>query len=115
MATSYICSYCGNVQASWYGKCPDCGEWNTLKKFNQKNTEKAEIKDVLFQSLEKIETSKNSVSPTGIFEVDRVIGGGIAENAVILLAGEPGIGKSSLLLQLASGNRVMYISGEESI
>ena len=114
----YICSECGSGHSSYYGRCPDCGTWNSLKQFDEggksKGKAKTEIKSVEFFSLSKAGAAKTIRVTTGIFEVDRVLGGGLASNAVILLAGEPGIGKSSLILQIASGKSVLYISGEES-
>lgn len=129
MKTEYICENCGYVASKWYGKCPQCSEWNTFserigeasaasktKKSRPNNsiiTEKpkaCKIKDISF--LEKERTS------TGIKEFDRVLGGGIVAGSVVLLSGEPGIGKSTLLLQickqLGEHGKVLYITGEES-
>ncbi len=129
MKTEYICENCEYVASKWYGKCPQCGEWNTFseresttnvsakpKKPRPDNsiiTEKpkaARIKDVSFLEKERVST--------GINEFDRVLGGGIVAGSVVLLSGEPGIGKSTLLLQickeLGENGKVLYITGEES-
>lgn len=125
----YICENCGYVTSKWFGKCPQCAEWNTFaerleaviptaktqkkRPDNSIKTDKpraCKIKDISF--LEKERTS------TGISEFDRVLGGGIVGGSVVLLSGEPGIGKSTLLLQicreLGDHGTVLYITGEES-
>lgn len=129
MKTEFICENCGYIASKWYGKCPQCGEWNTfsereemvasapkMKKARPDNsvtTEKpkaARIKDI--SVAEKERTS------TGVGEFDRVLGGGVVAGSVVLLSGEPGIGKSTLLLQickkLGDHGKVLYVTGEES-
>ncbi len=126
-STVYVCSSCGNESAKWYGKCPECGEWNTFKEFKFDSV----VSKKRISSGEKIEFKKIgdiAIDPisrisTGIQEFDRVLGGdskkGIVPGSVMLISGDPGIGKSTLMLQLAlnlSKNKknVLYISGEES-
>jgi DNA repair protein RadA/Sms len=101
------------------GKCPDCGQWNTLvekpdfaKTSSGKKNEA--VKKITITSLSKVKTSSKSRKPTGVFEFDRVLGGGVVPGEVILLTGEPGIGKSTLVLQTFQNFKLLYISGEES-
>lgn len=114
----FICSECGFGSGSWIGKCPDCGKWNTLKEqpnFEKSPNKKSEaVKKITITSLSKIKTSSKSRQSTGIFEFDRVLGGGVVPGEVILLTGQPGIGKSTLVLQAFQKLKVLYISGEES-
>ncbi len=115
----YICSNCGYGSGSWIGKCPDCGGWNTLKEkpdFAEASSNKKNetIKKITITSLSKIKSSSKSRQSTGIFEFDRVLGGGVVPGEVILLTGQPGIGKSTLVLQAFQKLKVLYISGEES-
>lgn len=117
----YVCSNCGNTTSSWSGRCPNCGEWNTL----EEQLTPTAIAGSVSQGI-KLATQKvgKSVSPdrqrlkTGVNDVDDVLGGGFVTGSVNLIAGQPGIGKSTLLLQLAynlaSGLPVLYVSGEES-
>ncbi|MFQ5451953.1 MAG: DNA repair protein RadA [Candidatus Paceibacterota bacterium] len=112
----FICSECGYGSASWYGKCPSCSQWHTLDK---KETEKKSkfsrrATKAAVTSLKKIPTSSIGRLATGIYEVDRVLGGGFTQGQVILLAGEPGVGKSTLLLKALSQLKTFYVSGEES-
>ena len=121
----YKCSNCGYSQPRWLGRCPECGEWNTLEEIIiDKNAVTAAgrgSEQVIKQkpvSLASVTSQKNSRLSTGIDEFDRVLGGGATLRSAILLGGEPGIGKSTLLLQTAAPvsiqNKVLYISGEES-
>jgi DNA repair protein RadA/Sms len=123
--TTYVCQNCGGVSPRWAGKCPSCGEWNTL-------TEEADVgpppgsglsrrsggRVVVLESL-KGRSEEAPRFSTGLAELDRVTGGGIVPGSALLIGGEPGIGKSTLLLQLAaalagSGRRAIYFSGEEA-
>src|SRR3990167_696555 len=120
LRSSYVCQQCGYETPSWYGKCPNCGEWNTLVE-----TVKEEVKSQtskvksLSQNAKVVKLSdvrhieKNRVK-SGFDEFDRVMGGGIVPGSVTLLAGDPGIGKSTLLLHVLSKIGGMYVSGEES-
>ncbi|KKP67874.1 MAG: repair protein radA protein [Candidatus Roizmanbacteria bacterium GW2011_GWA2_35_19] len=114
----FVCKNCGYGSASWYGKCPDCGGWNTLvdkPEFNKNPSKKSEsTRKITITPFNKI-TSKNQARiKTGLYELDRVLGSGFVPGEVILLTGEPGIGKSTLILQALKNINVLYISGEES-
>ena len=111
----FICSQCGYGSASWLGRCPNCNEWNTFTKDSQLSPNRSS-KSPPFSiiPISQIPLKDNTRIPTGIFEFDRVLGGGFVPGEVVLLAGEPGIGKSTLLLQSIKKIRTLYISGEES-
>lgn len=112
----YICSACNYGAASWIGKCPGCGEWNTLQeKKEESQMTKKKATPTQFSSLKKIDKTKSNRQSVGIFEFDRVLGGGITPGEVVLLSGEPGIGKSTLLLQIIQNGTAIYVSGEESL
>lgn len=116
----FICTNCGNGSASWLGRCPSCGEFNTLKENRFEKTgagggkTKESLKKINITSLSKVQSIKKDRKKTGIFEFDRVLGGGIVPGAVILLTGEPGVGKSTLLLQALHSMKALYVSGEEA-
>jgi len=113
--SQYVCANCGEGSASWIGRCPSCQEWNTfklLKEAQEIRTKKVE--KLRITPLSNIEILDTNRKPTGLFELDRVLGGGIVAGEVILLTGEPGIGKSTLLLQSLKNLKTLYISGEES-
>lgn len=113
----YICANCGFGSASWIGKCPDCNEWNTLKEHRDDEPDKKtkrELKEFTLQKFSDIKTTEKRRRSSGISEFDRVLGGGIIPGEVILLTGEPGIGKSTLLLQALRQLQTVYVSGEES-
>lgn len=114
----YVCSNCGFSSASWYGKCPECKEWNTLKKFSTGSKKsKGKVgpaKKASFATLEQVSSLSKQRIQTGVYEFDRVIGGGFIGGEVILAAGAPGVGKSTLLLKILSSVKTMYVSGEES-
>lgn len=118
----YICSECGTVTPQWAGQCGDCGRWNTLQETSRENSaagNKGLTQATKPARLSEIATEKTLRYSTGINELDRVLGGGLVEGSVVLLGGDPGIGKSTLLLQalanLASKQRCLYVSGEESL
>lgn len=120
-ASRYICSNCGNVTTSWSGKCPHCGEWNTLEEQLAPATVAGSVSAgnlLRPQTVDKSVARDQKRMLTGISEVDDVFGGGIVSGSVNLIAGQPGIGKSTLLLQMAyavaSNHSVLYVSGEES-
>lgn len=121
----YVCSECGYESAKWYGKCPGCGEWNTMNEEAPIAVSNGKSKAKSFLSAQKVMRLKditgdveNRIS-TGINEFDRVLGGGIVEGSLVLISGDPGIGKSTILLQiceyLGKDKYVLYISGEESV
>lgn len=116
--TLFVCKECGYGSASWLGRCPSCSQWNTLKKQPdldmQKKGEKEAIKKLTITPLGKIKPSTGQRIKTGIFEFDRVLGSGLIPGEVILLTGEPGVGKSTLVLQSFQNLKSLYISGEES-
>src|SRR5215216_6313874 len=122
----YTCQACGSVQHRWQGQCPDCAEWNTLVQ------ESAEVSSI-FAAKHNLQGGGRVIPlvgletpaalperlPSGIAEFDRAIGGGIVAGSALLIGGDPGIGKSTLMLQVAArlaarGERVVYVSGEES-
>ena len=122
----YICSECGGTSAKWLGKCPSCGAWNTLVESIEEgaaknrfgNTTRGLVASQPVTTLAEIEASDVDRQSTGIEELDRVLGGGIVAGGVVLIGGDPGIGKSTLLLQaldsLASTMKTLYVTGEES-
>ena len=124
--TRYTCQACGSVSSRWQGQCPDCAEWNTLVQ------ESAEVSSI-FAAKHNLQGGGRAIAlvgldspvalperlPSGIAEFDRAIGGGIVRGSAMLVGGDPGIGKSTLLLQVAAklasgGQQVVYVSGEES-
>ena len=122
--TVYICRECGYQSPKWLGKCSACGGWNTMDETIQKEEKKvasttkqsAVLKKVT--SLKQIETNNEVRYTTGLAELDRVLGGGLVKGSLVLVGGDPGIGKSTLLLQicnsLAISKKILYVSGEES-
>lgn len=122
--TSYICSECGFESPKWYGKCPSCGKWNTLnEELNSQQTKNSlsnsfsTVNQVL--ALDDICGENDERIPTKIEEFDRVLGGGIVKGSLVLLSGDPGIGKSTILLQICQNlgskrQKILYVSGEES-
>ena len=114
--TLFVCQNCGYEATKWMGKCPSCGEWNTLVEERSKGEKSSKV--IPFSSGKK-EGYKDRIK-TGILEFDRVLGGGIVKGSITLLGGDPGIGKSTLLLTVAGllsekGIPVLYVSGEESL
>lgn len=121
----YICKNCGYESAKWYGKCPSCNEWGTLDEetivTENKSTKKVSsgsLKTSNVLKLNEIDSSTEFRYNTGISELNRVLGGGLVKGSLVLLSGDPGIGKSTLLLQicnyLSKDLSVLYVSGEES-
>ncbi len=122
----YQCSACGFESAKWYGKCPACNEWNCMQEqritvvsatSKTKNNLSFNINDKA-ESLSQINSDNEHRYPTGFKEFDRVLGGGIVKGSLVLLGGDPGIGKSTILLQiceyLGKNLKILYVSGEES-
>lgn len=121
----YICSNCGAEAAKWSGKCPDCGEWNTM----EESLKEAAVKKATAvyapsskiyapRRINEIELTEEQRYKTGLSELDRVFGGGIVKGSLVLISGDPGIGKSTILLQicqyLGMEHEILYVSGEES-
>ncbi len=121
--TGFICSSCGQQFAKWSGRCSGCGEWNTLEETiietEKKLSPLKQISAVKAIPISEISFSDEKRTFTGIKELDSVLGGGIVNGSVVLLSGDPGIGKSTILLQVAgnfpSEKKILYVSGEESI
>ena len=120
--TVYTCTECGGQTLKWQGQCPHCNAWNTLVETIAEKTSsryQAAAQSSRLQKLAEIEAQEEPRRPTRIDELDRVLGGGLVRGAVVLLGGDPGIGKSTLLLQamsLMSGScNAVYVSGEESV
>ena len=118
--TCYICQSCGSVHLKWSGRCDDCGDWNSLQEetMSAKKALAVVESSLSFQSL-SADINEYSRIPTSLNELDRVLGGGLVKGSAILIGGDPGIGKSTLLLQLVSklahnSLKCAYISGEES-
>lgn len=121
---SYICTQCGAIQPKWMGKCPDCGSWNTLVEQVEAPVSRFSSPTVpnsgcTVQKLEQINSNEEQRYLTKMKELNRVLGGGIVPGSVILLSGDPGIGKSTLLLQIcqtmSNDAQILYVSGEESL
>lgn len=125
----YQCQSCGSISLKWSGQCPDCGDWNSLSEFIQEATAVAshrgysgtvgQVLDPL--DLSDVEMEEQQRIPVGFSELDRVLGGGLVPGSVILIGGEPGIGKSTLLLQAVcalaqqASQATLYVTGEESL
>ena len=118
----FICQECGYESPKWMGKCPACGEWNSFfeekvitSKSSNGKTNKERVKPIELSKIEGKETTRVS---TGFDELDRVLGGGLVNGSLVLLGGEPGIGKSTIILQICNkiktAGKVLYVSGEES-
>ncbi|WP_395700466.1 DNA repair protein RadA [Aquabacterium sp.] len=122
--TQYTCSACGGTSPKWLGRCPHCSEWNTLEETlveaagSGRNRYQSLAAAQPVATLSEIEAAEVDRTPTGQPELDRVLGGGIVEGGVVLIGGDPGIGKSTLLLQaaetLSEQIKVLYVTGEES-
>ena len=123
--TTFYCTSCGNEFPKWQGRCPACGSWNTVTEQPAASKSKSPVAAAssgrpLSKALplSQIETAEEIRFQTGMDELDRVLGGGAVRGSLVLVGGSPGIGKSTLMLQisdtLSHTNRVLYVSGEES-
>ena len=124
--TMYVCGECGYTTPKWLGKCPDCGKWNTFAEevqqpeVEEKKLKRAPGRGCIALPIGEIPDEAAARMSSGIGELDRVLGGGVVEGSMVLVGGDPGIGKSTLLTQLsanlsARGDKVLYVSGEESM
>jgi DNA repair protein RadA/Sms len=127
LSLRYVCNECGAAQSKWMGRCPDCGRWHTLIEEVTEGGSGA-AKGTLSPSrpapklydIEDVDLAQRPRRSTGLPELDRVLGGGLVPGALVLVGGDPGIGKSTLLLQAGAemskaGARILYASGEESL
>lgn len=122
--TMYVCGSCGFESVKWYGKCPGCGEWNTMEEQLRETTSSKNTGPSLVRSATRpipitgLDETEEQRYHTGMSELDRVLGGGIVKGSLVLISGDPGIGKSTILLQicqyLGKDLKVLYVSGEES-
>ena len=123
--TIFVCQNCGHQSRKWLGKCPECGEWNSLVEERERTAKKGtarngfKLREVTAIAYSEIESQDETRVSCGVTEFDRVLGGGIVPGTLVLIGGDPGIGKSTLMLhvadRLSSGNStVLYVSGEES-
>ena len=122
--TVFMCSECGYESSKWNGKCPACNGWNTFEEITLKQTVKSGARKPVsvaekIEELSEIDIEGDIRYPTGSKELDRVLGGGLVKGSLVLLGGEPGIGKSTLLLQICQyfgdDHTILYVSGEESV
>ena len=117
--TKYVCSNCGYEALKWLGKCPSCDEWQSFVEeiVEDKKYSRSEKKDYEIHNLNSITENEDDRILTEIKEFDRVLGGGLMPGSVVLIGGDPGIGKSTLVMQAASKmkTKVLYVSGEESV
>ncbi|WP_251981072.1 DNA repair protein RadA, partial [Salinibacter ruber] len=126
----YVCQECGHEAHKWMGKCTGCGAWNTLVKETESADVEAQVPDLSTDGqngtaaaqnqptqLTEVEMEGESRLKTGVDELDRVMGGGIMQGSFSLIAGDPGIGKSTLMTELGGylpGRKILYVTGEES-
>lgn len=126
LVTKYVCTECGHVESKWMGRCPACNSWNSFEEEVQEIEKKSSVKshaggmisDEKPHSLASVEVDPEYRFNTGISELDRVLGGGVMKGSSVLLGGEPGIGKSTMMLQVAASvgrtRKTLYVSGEET-
>ncbi|MEQ8762891.1 MAG: ATPase domain-containing protein, partial [Planctomycetota bacterium] len=120
--SSFECQHCGARSSAWSGRCSVCGEWGGIEETSAPKIVRGVAGPLVVepQTLAEVSGFEIERAPSGLHELDRVLGGGPVPGSAILIGGEPGIGKSTLLLQVAaaldaSGRRVLYVTGEESI
>src|SRR5213596_2087070 len=128
--TQFLCNHCGSVHPKWMGKCPDCGTWDSLEEYKTPTVDVRKQRAVGSSKTGDLVTGGQAIAiadigdedipriVSGIGEFDRILGGGIVPGSAVLVGGEPGIGKSTLLLQvaneLARADRILYVTSEES-
>ena len=122
--SQFRCSECRHVTGKWLGRCPECGTWGTVEEMAALTSvtgapQRTSVPSTPAVPISSIDAERTRHFPTGVSELDRVLGGGIVPGSVALLAGDPGVGKSTLLLEVAhrwaqAGRRALYVSGEES-
>ena len=126
--TLFYCTECGNETPKWAGKCPACGAWNTIveqpepavsaKSVGRSGGSRGRLAAPKAQPVTELDSDEEIRFPTGMGELDRVLGGGAVKGSLVLVGGAPGIGKSTLMLQICSKlcefSKVVYVSGEES-
>ena len=120
----FFCTECGNETPKWAGRCPSCGAWNTLVEQSVSDTAKPKASGrsrslrAKARPIGELDTAQDIRFPTGMGELDRVLGGGAVQGSLVLVGGAPGIGKSTLMLQicgkLSENAKILYVSGEES-
>ncbi|WP_253826603.1 DNA repair protein RadA [Prauserella aidingensis] len=123
-SSTYRCAECGYEVAKWVGRCPECQAWGTIEERGDARPQVARVAagapSAPARPIAQVDVESSRASPTGVSELDRVLGGGLVPGVVVLLAGEPGVGKSTLLLEVAyrwaaeSGTPALYVTGEES-
>ncbi|WP_241536482.1 ATPase domain-containing protein, partial [Clavibacter michiganensis] len=124
--STYRCSECGWTTPKWVGRCAECQSWNTVAEVSQTPAAAGRVTTLTpagssqARSIMHVGTASASHMPSGVGELDRVLGGGIVPGAAILMSGEPGVGKSTLLLEVAAraaakGAKVLYVTAEESV
>src|SRR3989344_4538368 len=115
--SQFVCQQCGYAQSQWAGRCPSCDTWNSLVETVVSQAQNSKVKNQNYNSkiykLSEIKVDENERIKTGERELDSVLGGGLVPGMVVLVAGEPGIGKSTLLTQVGVG-KALYVCGEES-
>jgi len=121
-STRFVCQHCGYASSKWLGRCPECGEWNSLVEEAAQSGKPAGAvtSSDKPRSIAEVEVDHAPRMKTGVAELDRVLGGGLVAGSLVLIGGDPGIGKSTLLLQALdglarAGKKVLYVSGEESV
>ena len=122
--TVFYCTECGNETPKWQGKCPSCGAWNTLQEHIERTSSSKTVRSTVAgvnrqaKTISQVDSGDEIRFSTGMGELDRVLGGGAVEGSLVLVGGAPGIGKSTLLLQICNAlcaqRSVLYVSGEES-
>ncbi len=119
---AFVCQNCGYTSSKWIGKCPDCSSWNSLveEELSVKPNPNSVVEPLEPIALHSIKSQNQERTSVGMLELDRVLGGGIVRGSVTLIGGDPGIGKSTISLQLChelaqKGKKILYVSGEESV